>query len=272
MMGTMKWSVNSKSVSFLELVVREKHSFIPTECISLADLENEDIEMITGVKQKDNEKKYVEETCYYLQNESIEGIEQEKRVFRLVKYIPSYKGESIDSVIVKRVGNNHAGQKFTLTKHECKKLGIDYEVGLEIYPSNFPFVKCIQNEGKECMVDNKDISKYYVSKDGRIHNIIIQISGCRYVNGFIQMPNGILIEDTLNKLKVYVNNVGFVQFQALKSNNMFKRGINGIVDDNGCIYLYVTIPRGVSPLNVRGISLNEFVTIKTSTNLRTSFT
>ena len=241
-------------------------TFISHKFISLADLDLEDVEMLIGKKlEKSKKERFIENECYYLQNEPIEGFEQKKRLFKIVKHIPSYKGEPINSVIVKRVGDNHNGNMFTLTKSDCRKLGLNYESGLEIYPSTFPFIKCEQQETetKDYKVDYNDLSKYPASSfDDRIHEIILQVSGCRYVNGFIRTPNGFLVHDDLRELKVYVNKYGFVRFKVMKTTSMAEKKIDGIIDENGMIYISAIIEIGIKPSTLRNVPLNQLITIK----------
>ena len=260
--------LNEKISEYLNVAYTEYITFIPSDFVTLAALEDEDVEMITGgkVRKPKEEERFVENSCYYLQNESIEGFEQAKRVFKLIKYVPTYKEAPIDSVIVKRVGDNHKGQMFTLTKSDCQKLGIKYENGLEIYPSSFPFVKCGQQERKKegFEINNNDISRYPVSvEDNCIHKMIVQISGCRYINGYLKMPNGIIIEDDLRSLKVFVNNIGSVPFKCLRTNEMLEKRVNGVLDKNGMLYILIMLPRGIKPSSVNRVKLENFVKIKT---------
>ena len=64
-----------------------------------------------------------------------EGFEITERVYRVIDFLPILNGIHIDGVIVKQVSGEDS-MIFSLTKEDCKTIGIKFEQGLQLFPIN----------------------------------------------------------------------------------------------------------------------------------------
>lgn len=78
---------------------------------------------------------------YSLKGINCDGFEMKEKEYKLIAFVDSLYGISIDSVIMKQVGGDEDGLKFTLTKADCANLNIEFEHGLELFPIDLGWTK-----------------------------------------------------------------------------------------------------------------------------------
>ena len=72
---------------------------------------------------------------YALVLQGEEDFQYIERIYTVVGKISKLNNIVIDAVIVKQIGGDNT-TKFSLTKADCRELGIKYEPGLQLFPSN----------------------------------------------------------------------------------------------------------------------------------------
>lgn len=74
-----------------------------------------------------------------LKNDVAEGFEPITKKFKIISYIEKVGEIPIDSYIMKQV-EGPVSTIFSLTKYDCKELGIQYEKGLQLFPKNLNWI------------------------------------------------------------------------------------------------------------------------------------
>lgn len=74
-----------------------------------------------------------------LKNDVAEGFEPTTKKFKIISYIEKIGEIPIDSYVMKQV-DGPVGTIFSLTKYDCKELGIKYEKGLQLFPKNLNWI------------------------------------------------------------------------------------------------------------------------------------
>lgn len=74
-----------------------------------------------------------------LKNDVAEGFEPITKKFKIISYIEKIGEIPIDSYIMKQV-EGPVSTVFSLTKYDCKELGIQYERGLQLFPKNLNWI------------------------------------------------------------------------------------------------------------------------------------
>lgn len=74
-----------------------------------------------------------------LKNDVAEGFEPITKKFKVISYIEKVGEIPIDSYIMKQV-EGPVSTIFSLTKYDCKELGIQYEKGLQLFPKNLNWI------------------------------------------------------------------------------------------------------------------------------------
>ena len=110
---------------------------------------------------------------------SISGLECDDfsmpiRKYKVIGDISNVDGIDINSFIVKQIEGDTSHSMFTLTKNDCKHLGIDYQSGLQLLPKsqNIKF-----DEDISLKIDRMNLSTYPLSFDDKksIMYMVIEI-------------------------------------------------------------------------------------------------
>ena len=108
-------------------------------------------------KNKNNvDTKFVVGAKYTLTNIAIESKKVKEYICK--KVLHEYKGEVVDIVIMKCTHKQEDEDIFTLTKNDCKSIGMKYERGLQVF-SEFENFECIEVQKDEVKENNKTYPK-----------------------------------------------------------------------------------------------------------------
>lgn len=239
-------------------------SKIDEKYISLFKVKESDFNIFTGDSIEKPKKKFEEGLTYTLQEENVEGYEMPKRCFKLIKHVEKYNDYPINSVIVKSA-DNYQGQIFTLTKTDCKTLGIDFEEGLEIFPSELNFVRNdgVVEEEKKFVIDDNDLSTYPTSfVDGRIHKMLVSISGFEDYHSVVFCPNGLPISKKFDCFSFTMLGYGIVNYSVIT----LERDGSPIIDGTILFELRFSNNNGINPLLYKERSLNDCLKVSISQN------
>ena len=150
---------------------------------------------------------------------SISGIDCDDFVMPTRKYmvvgeLDDIDGISINSYIVKQIDGDTSHSVFSLTKNDCKHLGINYESGLQLIPksSNIEFDNYISG------FDGVNLSTYPLSFEDKksIMFMLIELPCLNY--GKQMIINNMLYNLDRIKIKTKTNIVGSNGFATLNTN------------------------------------------------------
>lgn len=252
------WSDIRRTMSLMPNIPKDVQKIIPTrvghptdECISLFDpykvVHNLEKEYTTTMPQKGS--------LYTLKGKSCDGFEMTEKTYLIVDYINEFHGVTIDSFIVKQV-DGPRGVIFTLSKNDCKELGIEFEEGLQLLPRTMKW----ENVMSETEFDGHTLYTSPRSKaDGTIRYLGICLSG--FVdedNGYIITPNGTVVKEEVlyeslgakllktlhfGNSDLYLDEGRLLKCHLVKSDeDEYSR--NKLITDDGKIYMLFTLKRG----------------------------
>lgn len=178
----------------------ENRFILPKELFKAVDFTN----MGVVEEPKNIAPTFIKGEKYSLKGVSCEGFEMPEKIYEVVGVHDSFDGVDINSVIVKQISGDQ-DKIFTLSKNDCKFMGIDYENGLQLFPKYLDWKKV------------KDIVPFDASNlattplsdiDGSIRYILLQLNGFKdYADGYIVTPSGKIIKEEQfeNTLKIVSN-------------------------------------------------------------------
>lgn len=119
---------------------------------------------------------------YILQAETCEDIEMPISVYECKHILKEFGGLTINSVVMKQI-DGERGMIFSLTRSDCKNIGIEYEPQLELLPMGFNW-KPLKEEVKTSF-DPTNMGTYAPSpKDGTYHQMHVVIKGVAPFDSF----------------------------------------------------------------------------------------
>lgn len=201
------------------------------------------------LKNTFNSSPFIKEHLYQIKKEECDGFETEDKTYQFKGVIDELNGIKIDSVIMKQV----SGQKstiFSLTKFDCRNIGLTFENGLQLFPKNMEWVDVTpqSHQNEEIKEENTfvitNLSTYpRCSIDETIRTIMFKLHGCTNLGTRIMLPN----KKTIIKKENFLDSLvikrlpllnGFSNDCAIKT-HLF--GINcpkeDIIDVNGDIFI-----------------------------------
>lgn len=104
---------------------------------------------------------------YALSNEPCEGFEETEKIYRLVKVIDVFNDIALDCYVMKRVDDENS-TIFSLTKEDCKLLGIDYEPRLQLLSKYLDWKLPRKERDKLIKEENEAYEILYKIKRGMI--------------------------------------------------------------------------------------------------------
>lgn len=219
-------------------------------------------------------KLFVIGETYSLSGVECDDFKMPKKEYKLIGLVSNINGVALDSVIMKQISGEY-DTIFSLTKHDCRNLNIEFQNGLQLFPKNLNWVKVenkkveIKKEEQEKHIfDPNNLSTYPLCHiDNTVRHILVEISCCDYISSInsIVLPNGIRIkkslinERLLVKLKrpLYGNNNLSANFSHSESipyriltNEVGKCTTNNIVDNKGKIYIELFLAKRQNKKNV----------------------
>lgn len=149
-------------------------------------------DLIPFIKCQNNCSGIVKGEIYSLQSPSFDGIEMEKKVYKVLGIVFKYHGVDINSVIVKQISGTES-TVFEINRLIAKELGVQYEPKIFLLPLNLNW------QHEECPLDMNNFNvndlSTYPSQNGYINYIILKLKGfSAYRNTHIITPNGKLMD------------------------------------------------------------------------------
>lgn len=257
----------------------------------LTQLSESTIKQLMGVDKDNNPNILKNGEVYYLDNGSVEGVTISGIYFKLYGVIHKYKGADLNSIIVREVtpdkdggfidsfdaGIQSSRRKFSIPPSMCRKLGIEFKPGYELWPLGLPLIWVEQNKIDIPDTINDDLSFYpHFSNDGSIRRIVVTISGFHLFGEQIRLPNGDKISfkeffDGLTfKSKIDIHGGdGFSYFSKgdVIPYRVYANKGNGFVSQDGeivvtlCLNKKTGANKGINPKILNGLILQDFIDV-----------
>ena len=249
-----KWLLPQVKEEEKHPIIAEKPFTLPKELFELVDF----TEMGVVNEASKFKPKFVRGEKYALSGVSCDGFKMQEKVYELVGVHDKFDNIDINSIIVKQIGGNK-DKIFTLSKNDCKHIGIKYENGLQLFPKqlNWRRIKDILpfNSANLATMPLSDI-------DNTIRYALVKIYGFKdYKDGYVLTPSGKLIkekqfEKTLrissSEPLVYGNGVVTREHTNLNVEIVYPKGIvykyNNFISSEDTIYVLIKFARQ-APLN-----------------------
>lgn len=92
------------------------------------------------------EEKFMPGFAYGIKGEDCDDFIMPERIYRVIKILKSVYDVPLNAVIVKQV-YGPVSTTWSLTRTDCKRLGINYAKGLQIFPINMPWIRHHEYDG-----------------------------------------------------------------------------------------------------------------------------
>lgn len=198
--------------------------------------------------------KFVKGEKYALSGVSCEGFEMPEKIYELIGVHDEYDGININSVIVKQVGG-YQDKIFTLSKHDCECMGIEYENGLQLFPKHLSWRRV-----KEIVpFDKNNLGTTPVSEiDNTVRYIVLKLNGFKdYSDGYVVTPSGKLIKEERFIKSLRVTSDEPIVYE--KPSGEFKNGL--MVPANTKLDVQIAYPSGLNYNHGNFISEDDTVYI-----------
>ena len=239
----------------------EKFSFIPKENMKALQ------------KNEPKKNRFTIGNIYTLSGVECDDFEMPKKEYQLIDVVKNVSGVTLDSVVMKQISGEQS-TIFSLTKNDCRNLRINFQQGLQLFPTNLNWVEKKTDEEPikvEETIENKrdffipnNLSTYPLCHiDKTIRHIMIKISGCSFSDNtrYVVLPDRRFLRYSEFTNKLYIRNIRTLLGDNKTSAN-FSYGeyipyrvmtkeignciTNDIVDSEGNIYLELFLGKQTS--------------------------
>lgn len=216
-------------------------------------------------------------SVYSLPSEECDGFVLPQKKYKYIDYVNEIDGVTVDSVILKQVEGENSSI-FSLTKNDCRKLGIEFEQGLQLFPKSMGWTLCERGENndveREIEFDSQNLSTYPVDFTTKtIRRITIKMSGFNVANNSIFTNDSQYISTIGSFSKILFvtakENIGGENINEIKINRgsiiIFRIvtqdlsiTTNGVVDMNGNIFIELVLEHVGRDKNIYGLFPSSF--------------
>lgn len=268
--------------------------------ISLMELNENDVNFIRDIKDEKYDYNIKIGDIVVEEKPNIEDESFAKRFYKILGIVENVNEIVINSFLVKEVYKDNRGEWietneqtsnntiFSLSRSDCKFLGITYQEGIEVYPfpNNYDYFHKVEENFKDTvfLFENysNSLSRYPTSiKDNSIRRIAIQISGFRQYGDYIIFNDQRFhVDDLRKKLSITTRGRFTSQDGMFGSINEFcnityhlisRDYKDNIVDSNGNIYVELLFCFkskntsdgiiGISPNILEDKTINDIITV-----------
>lgn len=203
---------------------------------------------------------------YSLQGENCEGFSMPTRVYSCKGFIDDIGGMKIDSVVMKQVEGD-TDTIFSLTKLDCKLLGIPFEEKLQLFPKDFNWQRVVTTQEQRDF-DVNNLGTYKPSpKDGTIRMMHIFVKNIEWGRGTnIIMPNrskSIDVTTLMRTVKFSFKDINLARRYPIVAKPLFldnpifydkrKKGVNFM------LHFAVAGGKGIEPELLEGKNIDDII-------------
>lgn len=192
---------------------------------------------------------------YILQGCECDEFTMPTRKFILVGIVDNHDGVELNSVVMKQIEGFESSMIFSLTKNDCKKLNIEFQPRLQIFPKSLEWKKVEEKKDTDVkslpfFFDKNDLSTYPVEYTTKmIRNITLKISGfhhnCSDLSNLVVCFKSNNMKIPYRIITKYITNNG-----------------NGIVDLDGNVYVELMLPHFHNPNEFKNLSASDIFQIR----------
>lgn len=193
---------------------------------------------------------------YILKGVECDDFSMPSRKYVLIDTIDSYEGINIDSVIMKQIDGPNSSMIFSLTKNDCKKIGIEFQPQLQLFPKSLEWIKVGEEKKNKdklkqlpIFFDENDLSTYPVDfQTKKIKNMAVKISG------FLPSCND------LSNLEVCINSSTYTPIPyRIITKHVTKTDC--LVDEHGNVYVELSFNNGLKPNSFKNVKINDIIEV-----------
>lgn len=169
---------------------------------------------------------------YGLQGESCDEFAMPMNVFICKGIVNDYHGTALDVAIMKHV-EGEEGHIFSLTRNECKMLGVEYEPKLQVFPIEFNWIPMEHQEARDYTPNNLGTYKPspITGTIKQMHVFMRMVRPCG--NSHLYTPNDSAIptELFLKTIRVYFKDINLRNCFKIEVKPLLTRGENSPLFD-----------------------------------------
>ena len=199
---------------------------------------------------------------YFLYEKPCEGVEMPISLYECKHIIHNFGSVELNSVIMKQL-EGEEDMIFSLTRDDCKNIGVEYEPKLQLFPINFSWKP--YTAAKRAF-NPLDMGTYEPSpKDGMIHQMHVSLRGIEEIwSGTIQIA-----EKTVIDIKTFFKDLRF-RFKNHRLQRRFPITYQILTDKNGNVdyeekslnfMLFFGLPEGIKPEEFGGKNIDELIEV-----------
>ena len=191
------------------------------------------------------------------------------RLYQLVAECKILNGINVDAVIMKQISGEKNSMVFSLTKTDCKTLGINFENGLQVFSKNLawkPIVKEEIKKDKNNFFDDCDLSTYPVDKEsGKIKRICVKIGGFIPTQKYDITFGDYMLKHMEITTNFNIKNNAKYRYRIITE--VVTNGKYTTIDNNGSIYVEIDLESvfgigGLEPNKLGGLNINDIISVK----------
>ena len=212
--------------------------------------------------------KFKQGELYTLKGEECDEFAMPERIYMCKGFVKEVNGISLDSVIMKQV-DGPTDTVFSLTKLDCRMIGVTYESGLQLFPSNFSWNKVGETQQIREYTP-KNLATYAPSPiDGTIRKMHLFIGFCQRhdkVNMITPYQTLMPIQDFFGSMSVVFRDERLRREHPLiikpvmlrKDGDIFEAHKNGV---NVMLFLSSGNSSGIDPREFEGKNIDDLISI-----------
>lgn len=205
-------------------------------------------------------------------NNDVDGL----GIYKIVHIIEQKEDSPLSGIVVKELTDAMSDYtKYTLTQDDCNYLGITYQEGLLLYPSNLPWKRVKYAMTK---FDPNDMSTIqFDSRDKKVHSIFISLKGFENYGEkgrYTKTPNNVLVPterlvsslQVRSKLTMYISSNGYIEKGQGIEARIFHQGERFIPNrlctiDNNEMLVWVRFTIGVDNEKLKNLKPSDLFSI-----------
>ncbi|MBR6516926.1 MAG: hypothetical protein IKT40_08850 [Bacilli bacterium] len=210
---------------------------------------------------------------YTIQGDECDGFSMSSKLYELVGKCDQLYGIDVNAVIMKQLSGDKSSLIFSLTKDDCKSLGVNFERGLQVFSKNLSWKKIEENKKEEKVekkykfFDPQDLSTYPMDQSTKKINSI-----CVKIGGFV--PNSsISINDIKKCITITTNHTSGnnVSFDYRILTKYITLGRCEVFDNMGNLFTEISLSsvygrNGLEPSRLKDLNINNLIKVELHEN------
>lgn len=206
---------------------------------------------------------------YALEGENCDGFEMPMRQYICKGVVNSVNGCEMNGVVMKQI-NGPQSTIFSLTRTDCKVLGIEWETELQLFPADFGW-QLVEDVAAEPQMEFNPLDMgTYSTVNGKIVRMHVFLHDViRVGNGRLRTPNHSIAneQEFLTSLTAYFNEMELRRQYPIVVRPLSINAHNQLYDEErGGIHLMLIIATnsngGIDPSRFNGLNIDDVLTME----------